>query len=300
MCFGFLTETHSQQDPQYTQYMFNTISVNPAYAGSREGAVLTTIGRSQWVGFNAGINTQILSYDTSIEGKHIGLGVNLVNDKIGPSSETYVDANVCYAIELSYESNLAFGLKIGGRLLNIDWSKGYAYDGGDTKYMENINNKFMMRLGAGIYYYTRKMYVGLAVPNFLVSEHYQLQDIDKKIERVEVQRMHFYFIAGYVFDLKENLKFKPAVLSKIVSGAPPSYDISANFLFNNKFRAGIAYRVKDSVSALLGFQVTEFFDIGYAYDLTTSNYKVQNSGTHEIMFRYVFEREPRYKSPRFF
>ncbi|MBS9773838.1 MAG: type IX secretion system membrane protein PorP/SprF, partial [Tenacibaculum sp.] len=161
--------------------------------------------------------------------------------------------------------------------------------------MDNIKNKFLPTVGAGIYYHTYKWYVGLSVPNFIRSEHYR----DDKRD-VSLERMHFFLIAGYVFDLSESVKFKPAALLKAVSGAPLSLDVSANFLFNERFRAGVAWRWDDSISALLGFNITRSFLIGYAYDLTTSNYSVTNSGTHEIMLRYEFLREGAMKSPRFF
>lgn len=279
--------------------MYNTMTVNPAYVGSKGHAVITGLGRTQWVGFEGAPDTQTLSYDTSLGYTKVGLGVNLVNDKIGPSHETYLDANVSYTIETGVDGNLALGLKLGGRLLNIDWLKGKSRDN-DLNFTadKNIVNKFLPTVGAGVYYYTPDWYVGLSVPNFLSSEHY-----DENIKgtfQTAVERMHFFLIAGYVFDINESIKFKPAALFKGVSGAPLSLDVSANFLFNERFRAGLAWRWDDSISALLGFQVTEALHIGYAYDLTTSNYNVANSGTHEIMLRYEIFKEARMKSPRFF
>lgn len=294
-----IPNTYGQQDPQYTQYMYNTMAVNPAYVGSKGHAVITGLGRTQWVGFEGAPDTQTLSYDTPLGNTKVGLGVNLVNDKIGPSHETYLDANVSYTIETGEESNLALGLKLGGRLLNIDWLKGRARDNDQSFTADkNIINKFLPTIGAGAYYHTPEWYIGLSIPNFLSSEHYD-ENI-KKTFKTAVERMHFFLIAGYVFDINESIKFKPAALFKGVSGAPLSLDVSANFLINEKFRAGIAWRWDDSISALLGFQVTEALHIGYAYDLTTSNYNVANSGTHEIMLRYEIFKEARMKSPRFF
>ncbi|WP_418644724.1 type IX secretion system membrane protein PorP/SprF [Tenacibaculum insulae] len=291
-----ITGMQAQQDPQYTQYMYNTMSVNPAYAGSKGYGSITAIGRMQWVGFEGAPNTQNLSYDTPIGYSGLGLGINLVNDEIGPSSEFYIDANLSYTIETGEEGNLAFGLRLGGRFLNIDWSKGTANQN-EQIFGENVN-KFLPTVGAGIYYHEPDWYVGLSVPNILRIEHY-----DESIANAQttaVERMHFFFIAGYVYDINEDLKFKPAALLKAVSGAPLSLDISANLLFNEKFRAGLAWRWDDSISALLGFQVSEKMLIGYSYDLTTSNYNVTNSGTHEIMLQYDMLRNTRYRSPRFF
>ena len=287
---------YGQQDPQFTQYMFNTMSVNPAYVGSKGHGVINLLGRAQWVGVDGAPQTQTLSYDTPIGYSGVGLGVNLVNDVIGPSRETYLDANVSYTVRTTDEGNLAFGMKLGGRFFNIDWTKGVYRDKDDLQLAAPIN-RFLPTIGAGVYYYTNNWYVGLAVPNILRTEHYD--DVSGG-GSVAVERMHYFFIAGYVFDLSESIKFKPALLTKIVSGAPLSLDVSANFLFNEKFRAGVAWRWDDSISALLGFQVSRSLQIGYAYDLTTSNYSNYNSGTHEILLRYELFRPQTVKSPRFF
>ena len=289
----FISSTQAQQDPQYTQYMFNTMSVNPAYAGSRGHAVISALGRTQWVGFDGAPDTQNLSYDSPLGYSGLGLGINLMNDKIGPSHEVYLDANVSYKIETGYEGNLAFGLRLGGRWLNIDWSLGKTNQEEDFPRV----SKILPTIGAGLYYYEPQWYIGLSVPNIIRTEHY-----DAEIPRGEValERMHFFFITGYVFDINEDLKFKPALLVKGVSGAPVSLDVSANLLFSEKFRVGLGWRWDDSISALLGFQVSNSLLIGYAYDLTTSNYNVANSGTHEIMLRYEIFKEIRYRSPRFF
>lgn len=295
--FGLLivsTLMYSQQDPHYTQYMYNTMSVNPAYAGSRGHGVINLLARTQWVGFKGAPDSQTLGFDTPLGYSNMGLGISIVNDKLGPSNEIFLDANASYTIETGEAGKLALGLKLGGRLLNIDWSKGN-FNKGDKLYETNIDNKFMSSIGAGVYYHTPKAYVGLSVPNFLRRNYY-----DDNIQSVVVERMHFFLIGGYVFDLSERIKFKPTTLFKVVSGAPISFDVSANFLFNEKFRAGISYRFDDSISAMIGFQATESFQIGYAYDLTTSNYSSYNSGTHEVMLRYELLRGGGVKSPRFF
>ncbi len=294
----YITDAISQQDPHYTQYMLNTMSVNPAYVGSKGHTVLTALGRTQWVGFEGAPDTQNLSYDTSIGYSGLGIGINLVNDKLGPSHETYLDGNLSYTVQTGDEGNLAFGLKLGGRLLNVDWSLGRSRDNDQIfDPSNNIVNKFLPTVGAGIYYHEPQWYIGLSVPNFLRQEHY---DATNSVEETAVERLHYFLIAGYVFDLNENIKFKPAALAKLVFGAPLSIDVSANFLFNDKFRAGLAWRWDDSVAALAGFQVSESLHIGYAFDLTTSNYNVVNSGTHEVLLRYEIFKQARMKSPRFF
>ena len=291
-----ISRINAQQDPQYTQYMYNTMSVNPAYAGSNDHTIINLLGRAQWVGVDGAPDTQTLSYDTPLGYSGVGLGVNLTNDRIGPASEIFLDINASYTIRTSHEGNLAFGLKLGGRHLNVDWSKGLIQDRNDKSLQGNIN-KFLPTIGAGLYYYTEQWYLGAAIPNFISTDHY---DDATNGGDVAKERLHLFLISGYVFNLNENIKFKPATLVKAVSGAPLSIDVSANFLFNEKFTTGLAWRWGDSISALLGFQTNQNLYIGFAYDLTSSNYSNYNSGTYELMLRYDIFREQAMKSPRFF
>lgn len=287
---------NAQQDPQYTQYMYNTMSVNPAYAGSNGHTIINLLGRTQWVGIDGAPDTQTLSFDTPLGYSGIGLGINLTNDRIGPANEIFLDINGSYTIRTSYNGNLAFGLKLGGRHLNVDWNKGRVQNRGDKKLEGNIN-KFLPTIGGGLYYYTDKWYLGAAIPNFISTDHY---DDTNNGGDVAQERLHLFIIGGYVFDLSQNIKFKPAVLVKAVNGAPLSIDVSANLLFNEKLTAGLAWRWDDSISALLGFQASRNLYIGFAYDLTSSNYSNYNSGTYELMLRYEILKDQVMKSPRFF
>lgn len=291
----FSASSFAQQDPQFTQYMYNTMTVNPAYAGSQGHSVITLLGRTQWVGINGAPNTQTLSFDTPLNSRGLGLGVNVMNDEIGPAQEIYVDANFSYAIEATDVGRLAFGLKTGLRHLNVDVSKLNPEKQSDVN-LVNVNKVFPT-VGAGLYYYTNKYYLGIAVPNMIKSKHYK-ETI--KGGDIASERFHFFAIAGYVFDLNDNLKFKPAALLKGVSGAPVSLDVSANFLYNERLYAGVAWRWDDSVSALLGYQVSDRFHIGFAYDLTTSEYRPYNNGTYEVLLRYEFRKPNVIISPRFF
>ncbi|MFH7015285.1 type IX secretion system membrane protein PorP/SprF [Flavobacterium sp. FlaQc-47] len=286
----------AQQDPEYTQYMYNTMSVNPAYAGSTGTLEATLLHRSQWVGIDGAPETQSFSIHSPLVNEMIGLGLSVVNDKIGPSNELYVDGNFSYSIPLGYEKRLAFGLKAGMRMLNVDWSKGRFYNNNDVLLNQNINNQMKLAVGAGIYYYTDKWYLGFSIPSFLENDYY-----DDVQESIDYDRLHYYLMGGYVFDLNPNLKFKPAFLVKAVSGAPLTADISANFMIAEKFVIGGSYRTDDSVSILAGFQLSRSFYIGYAFDYTVSDLNKYNDGTHEIILRYQFtQKESKIKSPRFF
>ena len=286
----------AQQDPQYTNYMFNTLSVNSAYAGSRGHLSVTALHRTQWVGVDGAPQTQSLSVESPI-GRNLGLGVSFVHDKLGPSREYYLDANLSYTVRLNNKSRLSFGLKGGARLLNVDLFDGFQ-TGSDVA---SISNKFLPTVGAGVYWRNEKSYIGLSVPNFLTKKHFDRDSFSSNNFDVSTERLHYFFIAGKVFDLSESVKFKPAFLGKFVVGAPIIADISANFMFNDNLRLGVAYRWDDSFSGLLGLQLGPKLLLGYAYDLTTTRLGDFNSGTHEIMLRFELRtKEKQLKSPRFF
>lgn len=285
---------YGQQDPQYTQYMYNTLSVNSAYAGSAGHLTITGIYRTQWVGLAGSPNTQSVTVDSPV-GKNVGLGLSVVNDEIGPSQEQYIDMNFSYTIKTSDEYKLSFGIKGGGRVLNIDWSKG-SYRDNDIQFQENIQNKFLPVVGAGLLLHSERSYLGLSIPNFLTDKRY-----DDVQEAIANERIHAYLIGGWVFDLSANTKFKPAFLMKYASGAPISVDLSANFLFNEVLSLGASYRTGDSFSALAGFQISQQFLIGYAYDHTTTELQEFSSGSHEILLRFELKSKDKgLKSPRFF
>ncbi|WP_313806414.1 type IX secretion system membrane protein PorP/SprF [Flavobacterium sp.] len=288
--------TLSQQSPEYTQYMYNTMMVNPGYTGSVGALEANLLLRKQWVGIDGAPQTGTLGVHSPVGNKKIGLGLNIISDKLGPSSENTLAGNVSYAIDLNYRTKLAFGAKAGIRVLDIDWSKGRYYDSNDVLLNTNINNKMMGLIGSGIYFYSDKWYAGVSVPNFLRYDYY-----DDVQESVVSDKLHYYFIGGYVFDLSSSVKFKPSVLLKAVGGAPLSTDLSANFLLQEKVTLGASYRWDDSVSALVGIQFLKDFFLGYSFDYTVTDLNKYNDGTHEIILRYqLTSKSSTIKSPRFF
>lgn len=294
-------KAHTQQDPQYTQYMYNTQVVNPGYAGSRESLSFTGLYRTQWVGLDGSPTTFTLTGHSPIGFSNVGLGMSIVRDEIGPSTETYANVDFSYTIQTSESGKLAFGLKAGASILNVDFTRLNISDPGDV-FENNIDNKVNLQIGAGAYYYTDKFYAGLSVPNFIESTHFQRASIeDAELNAVGKERLHYFFITGYVFDLSENVKFKPAVLSKLVTGSPLQIDGSANFLIYDRFTLGAAYRWSAAWSALLGFQITDNLMLGFAYDRETTDLTRYNDGSYEIFLRYeLFKRSERILSPRFF
>lgn len=287
----------AQQDAQYTQYMHNTININPAYAGSRGVMSIFGLYRTQWVGLDGAPETSTLSLNTPISGSSLGLGFSLVNDKIGPTSENNFSADISYSIQTSAEAKLSFGIKGSANIFNLDPNKLTMEHQGDPKF-SNFKNKFTPNVGAGVYYHSDKGYVGLSVPNFIQTNRYD--DNDYAIYK---EKINYYLIAGYVFNLDryEMIKFKPAALAKMVEGSPLQVDVSANFLFNDKFAAGVSYRWSAALSAMAGFQISKSMYIGYAYDRETTKLNNYNSGSHEIFLRFEFMKGyNRITSPRFF
>jgi len=294
-------ELYAQQDSQFTQYMYNTINVNPAYAGSRGVMSIFGLYRNQWVGLDGAPVTSTASLNTPIGNSNVGLGLSFISDKIGPSDETSISTDISYSIPTSDRFKLSFGLKATANLLNIDFTKLNIYNPADPRFQNNVDNKFSPNIGAGIYFHSNKSYLGLSVPNFLETKHFDESSNSNSASFVAKERMHYYFIGGHVFDLSPSIQFKPAFLTKMVQGAPLQVDVSANFLFNEKFTLGAAYRWSAAMSAMVGFQVNQNWFIGYAYDMETTKLADYNSGSHEIFLRYeLFNNFDRVVSPRFF
>ena len=300
---GTLT-VQAQQDPQYTQYMYNTQVVNPAYAGSQDALSLALLYRTQWVGLEGAPTTATFTGHTPIGSlDNMGLGLSIVRDELGPAIETNFNIDYSYSINTSENAELSFGLKAGIDLLDVDFTKlNQNPDTPDSQLVENIDNKLQPQIGAGIYFNTDNYYVGLSVPNFLTTKHFDESSIaNAGVETVAAERLHYFFIAGYVFDLSETLKFKPATLVKAVSGSPLQVDVSANFLLYEKFTLGAAYRWSAAMSAMVGFQANEELFIGFGYDYQSTEIEDFSDGSYELIVRFnIFNKPERVLTPRFF
>lgn len=291
-----LPAVYGQQDPQYTQYMYNTTQVNPAYAGSR--GVLSIFGmyRTQWVGLDGAPKTANVSMHTPLGHSRVGLGVSFTNDRLGAMDENNISIDVSYSVSLNEDYQLSFGLKGTANLLNVDYTKLHIYNPNDVLFQENIHNQFNPNIGAGVYLHSDKTYLGFSVPNFLQTDRYD----DNEVSTMK-QKQHFYLIGGHVFDLSPGLKFKPAFLVKAVQGAPLQLDLTANFLIQDKLVVGGAYRWDAALSGLVGFQLNDGLFVGYTYDAETTKLARYNSGSHEIFLRFeLFNRYNRITTPRFF
>lgn len=288
--------SYAQQDAQFTQYMYNTININPAYAGSREAMSVFILHRAQWVGLDGAPKTTTASIHTPINDSKVGIGVSIINDKIGPSVENNIAVDFSYSIPVSDVYKLSFGLKATANILDVDFNKLVIINPGDPTFQNSIDNKFSPNIGVGFYLHSDKSYIGISAPSLLETKHFE-----NNSSSVAYERIHYYMIAGHVFDLNENVKFKPSILTKYVQGAPLQVDVSGNFMINEKFTAGVSYRWSAAVSAMVGFKASDSWFIGYGYDLDTTTLGDYNSGSHEIFLRYeLFKKINKITTPRFF
>ncbi len=281
----FMSGVYGQREPQYTQYMYNIGSFNPAYVGTVENLDLTGLYRSQWIDIPGAPRNFRFGMNIPFANKRHGLGFNVVNDEIGPTTSTFADIAYSFQVSLSEETRLSFGVDAGGSFLNVDFSKGSFENPGEPILDRNNIKEFYPTVGAGLFLYQENWYMGASVPNFLTDGLY-----DEAVATVVEDKMQFNFIGGYVFDFSDNLKFKPAFLVNYIQGAPATVNISTNFLIKDVVTLGAAYRVDNSVSGLAGFQISNGAFIGYSYDYNTNGLGEYNSGSHEVIVKFYFGR----------
>ena len=285
----------AQQLPQFTQYMYNTISINPAYAGSRETLSIVGLHRSQWVGLQGAPTTQTLSLHTPLRNEKVGLGFSFINDELGYENFSYLYADFSYNINTSDNTKLYFGIKGGFTSYSLDAD--YRASQAGDEVIQGIEDQWSPNIGAGLYWTSERWYLGLSAPRILKTDYSE----DKGFKALE--RVSYYFTGGYVFDLSENVKFKPAALLKATNGAPLSFDLTANFLFNEKLWLGAGYRFDEragEISGLADFQISKSLRIGYSYGYPISDLRPYTSGTHEVLLMFEVFKSKRIKSPRYF
>ena len=292
-----LFEANAQQDPHYTQYMYNMNVINPAYAGSKENLSFGLLYRKQWVDIQGAPSTFTFSGHTPA-GKNVGVGLSIIADEIGPVKEQNVYGDFSYTLNLGGEHKLALGLKAGatfqkiGLFSEIAPSLPVPTDGG---FSEDTNNIYF-NLGTGLFYYTNKYYVALSLPNMIKANY-----LDYNGVKYGTETQHYFLTGGYVFDLTPSLKFKPFAMLKSAFNAPSSLDLSANFLFSERFEIGGTYRVDDSFGGMVNFAITPSLRIGYAYDSIISEIKTVAPSSHEIILLFDVNFPKKFsRSPRFF
>ena len=283
-----------QKEPQYTQYMYNIGSFNPAYVGTVETPEITGLYRAQWIDIPGAPRTFRFGVNVPLANEKNGLGFNVVSDQLGPSTQTYVDFAYSFQVNVSDDTKLSFGIDAGGSFLNVDFTKGDFEIENEPLLNTETVNKFYPTIGAGTFLYSDDWYVGLSIPNFLTNGIYN----DEVAVLVE-DKIQFNFIGGYVFDLSETLKFKPAFMSNYLQGSPVNLNISTNFLISDVFTAGASYRLDNAISGLVGFQVSSEMFVGYSYDYNTNGLGEYNNGSHEMILKfYLGKGGSRTKQPK--
>ncbi|MGI9548245.1 MAG: PorP/SprF family type IX secretion system membrane protein [Flavobacteriaceae bacterium] len=281
----FASSVYAQREPQYTQYMYNIGSFNPAYVGTVENLNLTGLYRAQWIDIPGAPRNIRFGINIPFANERHGMGFNVVNDEIGPTTNTYVDVAYSYQVRLSDETKLSFGVDVGGSFVNVDFSKGTFENPGEPVLGAAQIKEFYPTVGAGLFLYQEDWYLGASVPNFLTDGLY-----DETVAIIVEDKIQFNFIGGYVFNLSDNLKFKPAFLLNYIDGAPTTFNISTNFLIKDTFTIGAAYRIDNSISGLAGFQISNGTFIGYSYDYNTNGLGEYNSGSHEVILKFYLGR----------
>jgi len=281
----------AQQSALFSQNMYNPLRINSAYAGTKEGFVLVGMGRMQWLGVEDSPNTATLSLHGPIF-ENMGLGLTLTHDVIGPVEQTIATINYAYQIDVTFDSRLSFGINAGFSLMNMDLTKKDAYDQGDPQ-IYAISNQFYPNVGVGIYYYSYDGYIGISAPRLLEPK------LNPNIlGRANLVR-DYYLMGGYIFDLDEIIKIKPAFLVRYTKNAPLSIDLSTN-IYYERWGFGVGYRYQDALNLFFQLFLTRQFSIGYSYDYTLSELRHDSWGSHEIMFRYDFSKNERCRPAKFF
>lgn len=284
----------AQQDPQYTQYMYNMNVVNPAYAGSKESLSLTGLYRKQWSSFDGAPETFTLSIHSPV-GERVGLGFSAIRDEIYPVKETNVYADFSYTIDLSASLKLALGIKAGFTFHDVGLTDLSLIHPGDPFFSENIDKTYP-NVGAGAFLYADNFYLGVSAPNFIKSVH-----LDENGLKYGSEELHYFATAGYIFEINDNFKLKPSVMVKSTFDSPVSFDANLNALFFDRFEIGGSYRYDDSFSGVVGFQLTPMFRVGYAYDHITSDLRTVTSASHEVILTFdLYFKKRVLRSPRFF
>ena len=289
----------AQQEVMVSQYMFNGLFINPAYAGSHPYWSSSLLHRSQWVNLEGAPTTQLFAIDGPVMDNKMGLGFTLINDQIGVSRDLEFAANYAYHLQVSEKSRLSFGIKAGLSAYSAKLSELTYWDQNDQVFQNDINNEIVGKFGAGIYWYAERAFAGISIPTIYAADN----SLNSQIAGVgkEYFTQHYYLNAGYVIRVSDGIDLKPSVLVKYLPEAPVQADINCNALFRNRLWLGASYRTGDAVVAIVEYQVIPALRIGYAYDATTSELNNYSNGSHEIMLGYDFGRDlAKIKSPRYF
>jgi type IX secretion system PorP/SprF family membrane protein len=291
----------AQQDPMYTQYMFNQQTINPAYAGTWESLSFMVLGRQQWAGFDGAPQTYTFSMQAPLKNERVALGLNLISDKVGQEKRFYMFGDYSYLLPINENLRLRLGLKGGFTNYSNNLNEYDIIDPTDPSFQGVIDKKFVPNFGIGGFLYSRRGYIGFSVPKILNHDF----ETTNETSSLSSEFRHYFLSAGLVFNLGENLKFKPTMLTKATftseSGAPVEIDLTANFLIKERFWLGAMYRTGDSFGFIAQWIIDKKLRIGYAYDYSITPLQDFNNGTHEVMISYELRfLKEMFASPRYF
>ena len=296
---GTASTLHAQQELMMSQYMFNGLFINPAYAGSHPFASATALHRSQWVGMEGAPRTNLLGIDGPVWDRKMGVGFTFSHDQIGVSRDMEMAAHYAYRIRTGTNGRLAFGLKAGLSMYSAKLGDLVYWDAQDPVYQGNISNAPVGKFGFGMYWNNERSFAGISVPTIAAADRQLASDLATAPDHYFTQ--HYYINAGHVFELNADFDLKPSVLVKYQQQAPPEADLNLNVLFKDRFWIGAGYRTGDAFVGMVEFQINHLFRAGYAYDMNTSGLRHYNGGSHEVMLGIDLGREPiSIKNPRYF
>ena len=277
---------NAQENERYTQYLYNPININPAFAGSRGVTSILSSYRAQWVDVPGAPKTMMLSVNGVTKNENVGLGLSVLNDKIGPSDQSAIALDFSYSLKLNPKYKLAFGLKASANLLNVDFTKLYLKEGSEPIFEDNIDNKFSPNIGFGFLLKSDKSSFGISVPNVLETKFYDKYNSNASNSSIAKENLNVFFTADHLFELSPNLMFKPALLVKVVKDGVAQTYASTNFVINQAFTVGMSYRFGGTISNLVGFQASKKIFIGYGYDLETRSMRNYDTASHELFVRF--------------
>ena len=288
----------AQQQPMYSQYMFNMLNINPAYAGSRGVMTATALYRNQWVGIPGAPRTSSFSFDMPLNEKKIGIGFQLYDDRLGIERTTGINAFYAFRFQISGSGTLSLGLQAGLLNYQANYTEVSTFQPNDPSFAANVSG-LLPSAAAGVYYNSDKFYIGFSTPALLKTQI--SYNNAAQIASVTSQDLHLYLASGFVMNLNQDLALKPSILLKAVSGAPLEVDVNANLWIQNKLSIGASYRTGDAVVGMVELQLNQQLRFGYAYDKTFSDLGTLNTGTHELMLRMEFGSSGgKVSSPRYF
>ena len=299
--FFIASVSYAQQDPLFTQYIYNKLAFNPGYAGSGEQFSMDLLSRFQWTGIQGAPRTISFTAHTPLRNQHIGLGFYTYRDELGPSVDYGAMASFSYRIIFS-ATKLCFGIQAGFKYMDITWGLLNPKDPDDMLLNNQVTNRAVPDVDFGIYYYGSRFYFGLSAKHLLQNQIIVSSTAPDDNTNFTKLLRNFYGMAGGAVPFSDYLVFMPSILIKYVKNAPLQADINTCFLIHNILTLGASYRTGNALGLLIEVNISKGLSIGYSYDIWFNTLKAYNAGSHEIRIGYEFDlfNKNRMLTPRYF